>query len=78
MLGDLVAARDAEVDAAFADERRDVGGGEEYQRDVEVLDQRDVEPRLAAELDVAAREEVERCLLEAALWGDTLGFEEAR
>lgn len=58
MLGDLVAARDAEVYAALADEGRDVGCGKEDERDGQVLDQCDVEARFAAELDVAAGEEV--------------------
>jgi len=38
MLGDLVAARDAQIDASFADEGGDVGGGQEDQGDGEVLD----------------------------------------
>lgn len=67
MLGDLVAPCDAEIDAAFADEGGDVCGGEEDESDRQVLDQGDVEAVFAAELDVAAGEEVERGLLEAAL-----------
>ena len=58
VLGDLVAARDAQIDAALADEGRDVCGGEEDECDGQVLDQGDVEARLAAELNVAAREKV--------------------
>lgn len=71
MLGDLVAARDAQIDAAFADEGRDVCGGEEDECDGQVLDQGDVEARLAAKLDVAAGEKVQGGLLETALclWG---------
>lgn len=42
VLGDLVAASDTQIDAAFADEGRDVGGGQEDQRNGQVLDQRDV------------------------------------
>ena len=56
VLGDLVATRDAQVHAAFADERRDVGCGEEDQGDGQVLDEGDVEAGFAAELDVAAGE----------------------
>lgn len=66
VLGNLVAASDAQIDAAFADEGRDVGGGQEDQRDGQVLDQRDVEAGFAAELDVTAGEEVEGCLLQTA------------
>lgn len=58
MLGDLVPARDADVDAAFTDEGRDVGRGEEDERDGEVLDEGDIEAGFAAELHVAAGEEV--------------------
>jgi hypothetical protein len=66
VLGDLVAASDAQIDAAVADEGRDVGGGQEDQRDGQVLDQRDVEAGFAAELDVTAGEEVESCLLQTS------------
>ena len=58
VLGDLVPARDADVDAAFTDEGRDVGRGEEDERDGEVLDEGDIEAGFAAELHVAAGEEV--------------------
>lgn len=68
MLGDLVATGDTQVNAAFANERRDVSGGEEDQRDGEVLDEGDVEAGFAAELDVAAGKEVKGGLLEAALF----------
>lgn len=68
VLGDLVAARDADVDAAFTDEGGNVGSGEEDEGDRQVFDQGDVEAGFATELDVAAGEEVEGCLLEAALW----------
>lgn len=70
VLGDLVAAGNAEVDAALADEGRNVGGGQEDERDGQVLDQGDVEARVAVELDVAAGEEVESGFVEAALFGD--------
>lgn len=74
MLGDLVAACDADVDAAFTDEGGDVGGGEEDEGDGEVLDEGDVEAGFAAELNVAAGEEIEGCLLEAALFLLLAGF----
>lgn len=67
VLGDLVAASDTKVDAALAHEGRDVGGRQEDQGDGKVLDQGDVEAGLAAELDVAAGEEVKGGLLQAAL-----------
>ena len=68
MLGDLVTASDTQVDAALADEGGDVGGGEEDQGDGQVLDERDVETSLAAELNVAAGEEIKGGLLQAALY----------
>lgn len=58
VLGDLIAASDTEIDAAFTDEGWDVGGGEEDERDGQVLDERDVEAGFATELDVTACEEV--------------------
>lgn len=67
MLLHLVVARDAQVDAALADEGRDVGCGQEDQGDGQVLDEGYVEAALAAELDVGAFEEVEGGLEEAAL-----------
>lgn len=68
VLGDLVAAGDTDVDATFTDEGGDVGSGEEDESDGKVLDEGDVEAGFAAELHVAAGEEVEGCLLEAALF----------
>jgi hypothetical protein len=44
-----------------------VGGGEEDEREGEVFDERNVEARVAVELDVGAVEEVEADLVEAAL-----------
>ena len=67
VLLDLVAASDAQVDAALADEGGDVSGGQEDEREREVLDQRNVQARVAVELDVGAVEEVEADLVEAAL-----------
>lgn len=67
MLGDLVAAGNTQVYTALAHKGGDVGGGQEDQSDGQVLDQGDVETGLAAELDVAAGEEVKGGLLQAAL-----------
>jgi hypothetical protein len=67
VLFDLVAAGDSEVNTTFADEGGDVGGGEEDEREGEVFDERNVEARVAVELDVGAVEEVEADLVEAAL-----------
>ena len=67
MLFDLVAAGDSEVNAAFADEGGDIGGGEEDEREGKVFDERNVEARVAVELNVRAVEEVEADLVEAAL-----------
>lgn len=58
VLGDLVKARDAEINLALADECGDIGGGEEDEGDGEVLDERDIEAVFAAELDVGSFEEV--------------------
>jgi hypothetical protein len=55
----LVVARDAQVDAALADEGGDVGGGEEDEGDGQVLDEGNVEAILTLELDVGALEEVQ-------------------
>lgn len=68
MLGDLIPARYTKVDSAFADECRDVGGGEKDERYGVVLDEGDVEAGFAAELYVGAGEEVEGGLLETSLW----------
>lgn len=70
VLLDLVIARDAEVDAALADEGGDVGRGEEDEGDGEVLDEGDVEAALALELDVGAFEEVEGCLEETTFFSE--------
>jgi hypothetical protein len=67
VLGDLVTTGDTKVDTALTYEGWDVGCGQEDECDGQVLDQRDVEAGLAAELDVAAGEEVKGGLLQAAL-----------
>lgn len=54
MLGDLVTAGNTNVNATLADEGGDVGGGQEDERNGQVLDQGDVETGLATELDVGA------------------------
>lgn len=67
VLGNLVAAGDTKVYTALTHKGGDIGGGQEDECDGQVLDQRDVETGLAAELDVAAGEEVKGGLLQAAL-----------
>lgn len=52
MLLYLVPARDAKVDLPLANERGDIGRGEEQESDGEVLDKGDVEAVLALELDL--------------------------
>lgn len=52
VLLDLVAACDAQVNAALADEGGDVRGGEEDEGEGQVLDERNVQARVAVELDV--------------------------
>lgn len=66
MFSDLIAASDTQINAAFTDEGGDVGGGQEDQRNGQVLDQSDVEAGFAAELDVTAGEKVESCLLQTS------------
>lgn len=67
MLLDLVAACDTQIDAALTNEGGNIGGGQEYEREREVLDKRNVKARVAVELDVGAVEEVEADLVETAL-----------
>jgi hypothetical protein len=67
VLGDLVAACDTEIDTTFAHEGGDVGGGEEDEGEREVLDEGDVKAGVPVELDVGPVEEIEACLVEAAL-----------
>lgn len=52
MLGDLVAAGYAKVYTAFTNEGGDIGGRKKDERKWEVLDERNVEARVAVELDV--------------------------
>lgn len=72
---DFIAACDTQVDAAVADERGDIRCREENQRNGQVLDQSDIETVLAAELDIAACEEVQRGWLKTALF--IFGFQSA-
>ena len=62
----LVPSRDAQIYPPFTNKSRDVSRGQEDERDGVVFDEGDVEARGAAELDIAAGEEVEGGLLEAA------------
>lgn len=70
VLGDDIAASDAEIDSALADECGNVGSGEEDEGERKVLDQGNVEAVVAVELDVGAGEELNACLIEAALLRD--------
>lgn len=58
MLGDLVTAGDTQIDASLSNEGGNVGGGQEDERDGEVLDEGDVETGFTAELDVAPGQQV--------------------
>jgi hypothetical protein len=69
MFRDLVTTGYTQGHAALANEGGNVRGGEEDERNGEVLDQRYVEPVFALELDVGAFEEIESGLEEAAFLG---------
>ena len=69
MFSDLISAGYTEVDSAFANESRNVGGGEKDEGYGVVFDEGDIKAGFAAELDVGAGEEVESGLLETSLWG---------
>ena len=75
MFRDLVPARDPQVHSPLPHKCRDVRGGQEDQREWEVLDESNVEARLASELDVAAFEEGEGGLLESSFCTTTLEIE---
>lgn len=68
MFGNLIPTGYTKVDSAFADESRDVGGGEKDEGYWVVFDKGDVEASFAAELYVRTGEEVEGRLLETSLW----------
>ena len=68
MFCDLIAAGNTEVDSAFTNKGRDIGGGEKDEGYGVVFDEGDVEAGFAAELYVGAGEEIEGGLLETSLW----------
>lgn len=67
VLLDLIPSGDSQVDAALANECRDVGGGQEDEGYREVLDEGNVEAVFSAELDVGAFEEIQGSLVQSAL-----------
>jgi hypothetical protein len=67
VLGDLVTSSDTEINATLRDKGRNVGGGQEDERDGEVLDQGNVEARVSVELNVGAVEKIKTCLVKTAL-----------
>lgn len=67
VLLDLIPPRDSEIDAALADKRGDVGGGQEDEGNGQVLDEGNVEAVLSPELDVCALEQVQGRLVQSAL-----------
>lgn len=58
MLGNLIPPSDTKVNSSLSHKSRDISGGEEYQCEREVLDEGNVEPRVAVKLDIGAMEEV--------------------
>ena len=68
MFRNLITARYPQINPPFANKRWDICCREEDESDRLVFDEGDVEAGFAPELDVGAGEEVERCLLETALW----------
>jgi len=71
VLGDDIATSDAEIDSTLADECGNVGSREEDQGEREVLNQSDVEAVVTVELDVGAGEQLNACLIKAALLRDS-------
>jgi hypothetical protein len=67
MFGHLVAASYAQIDTAFSDKGGNIGSRKEDERKWQVLDEGDVEPRVAVELNIRAVEKVEAGLVETAL-----------
>jgi hypothetical protein len=67
MLSHLIAPCYAQVDSAFSNKRGDIGGREEDKRERQVLDEGDVEARVAVELDVRAVKEVKAGFVKPAL-----------
>jgi hypothetical protein len=70
MFGDLITPSDAKVDTTFADESRNVCCRQEHQSKREILNECDVQPVVAVELDVRASEKIKACLLQSALFGN--------
>lgn len=68
MFSNLIPAGYTEVDSAFTNEGRDIGGGEEDEGYRVVLDEGNVEAGLTAEFYIRTGEEVESGLLETSLW----------
>ena len=66
MLLNLIPSRDPQIYPPFTNKRRDISRGQEDEGDRVVFDKGDVEAGRAAELDIAAGEELEGGLLEAA------------
>lgn len=67
VLPNLIPPRDSKIDAALADKRGDIGGGQEDEGDGEVLNEGNVEAVLSPELDVCALEQVQGRLVQSAL-----------
>lgn len=67
MFFDRVSPCDSKVDPSFANESGDVCGGEEDQSNGVVLDESDVEARMAVELDVATGQKVKCRFVQASL-----------
>jgi hypothetical protein len=73
MLSDLVTPCYAKIDTTFADKGGYIRCREEYQGEGKVLDECNVQSRVAMELDIGAMEEVEAGLVEAALCNVLVG-----
>ena len=67
MFGNLISAGYTEVDSAFANKGRDIGGREEYEGYGVIFDESNVKAGFAAELYVGAGEEIKSGLLETSL-----------
>ena len=78
MFSYLILSCNTEVDATFANECWDIGGGEEYEGEREVFDEGDVETGFAPELYVTAFEELEGWGLETAFCGVVSGVRKGR
>lgn len=56
MFGDLIAASDSQINAAFTNKSGNIGSGKKDKSKGEILDQRDVETSFTPELDISAGE----------------------